>query len=208
MNNNYTVAYDQVFKVKEFIEHSNESPSTLLYMRAWLLHWSMFVFFRQPRGLDALLDLYLHPVYLNTIQTACPWLLTYVAAAALSSKKKKSLIKELIKLQRQERDWNDCLVQFLDAIHVTFDLKTALKKWSDVETFFKQDYFLGGHVDALNENARLLVFETFLRVRQTLDLSLVSQMIQLDSNKTVAWVTQALQDTKLNAKLVEVDFLI
>ncbi len=59
----------------------------LLKKRAWLLHWALFIFFNHPSGREQLVEMFLSPVYLNTIQTTCWWLLRYVVAALLLSRR-------------------------------------------------------------------------------------------------------------------------
>lgn len=59
----------------------------LLKKRAWLLHWALFIFFNHPQGREQLVEMFLSPVYLNTIQTTCWWLLRYIVAALLLSRR-------------------------------------------------------------------------------------------------------------------------
>ncbi|KAF8171890.1 hypothetical protein BJ912DRAFT_1148350 [Pholiota molesta] len=59
----------------------------LLHSRTWVVHWSPFVYFDHPQGRTLLLKTFLAPMYLNTIQMSCPWVLRYVAAAAILSRK-------------------------------------------------------------------------------------------------------------------------
>lgn len=59
----------------------------LLKKRAWLLHWALFIFFNHPSGREQLVEMFLSPVYLNTVQTTCWWLLRYVVAALLLSRR-------------------------------------------------------------------------------------------------------------------------
>ncbi|KAI0309789.1 hypothetical protein OF83DRAFT_22964 [Amylostereum chailletii] len=48
---------------------------------------SLWVYFNYPQGRTLLLDTFLAPSYLNTIQSACPWILRYLAVAAALSRK-------------------------------------------------------------------------------------------------------------------------
>jgi hypothetical protein len=50
-------------------------------------HWSLLVYFNHEEGRTLLLETFLSPTYLNTIQTSCPWVLRYLAAAAILSNK-------------------------------------------------------------------------------------------------------------------------
>ena len=54
-------------RLKEFIDADSNNPTAALrqlQQRTWLIHWSLFVFFRFPNenpetGLDALIELFL-----------------------------------------------------------------------------------------------------------------------------------------------------
>lgn len=59
----------------------------LLKKRAWLLHWALFIFFNHPAGREQLVEMFLSPVYLNTIQTSCWWLIRYLVAALLLTRR-------------------------------------------------------------------------------------------------------------------------
>jgi translation initiation factor 3 subunit E len=56
-----------------------------LNARTWLVHWSLFVYFNHPEGRTLLLETFLSPTYLNTIQTASPWVLRWVFSFPPSS---------------------------------------------------------------------------------------------------------------------------
>lgn len=95
------------------------SDAALLQQRSWLLHWSLFVFAvsaetsgaaekadtssgnksgARDRVKDAMVDFFMQDVHLNAIQLNCPWLLRYVLAAVLTSRKRRQLVKSLIRL--------------------------------------------------------------------------------------------------------------
>jgi hypothetical protein len=38
------------------------NPLQALQQRAWLIHWSLFVFFNHPKGRDHIIDLFLYQV--------------------------------------------------------------------------------------------------------------------------------------------------
>ena len=87
LTQNWDAALEDLIKLKELIDNGNtSSPANFvksstssnalsLYSRAWLIHWSLFVFFNHPKGRDSIIDMLFQPAYINTIQTACPWVL-------------------------------------------------------------------------------------------------------------------------------------
>ena len=62
----------------------------VLQRRTWLLHWCLFVFFNHPAGRVRLVELFLSPAYINTIQTSCWWLLRYLVAALVITRRQVS----------------------------------------------------------------------------------------------------------------------
>lgn len=81
LNGEWDAALVQVRDLRETIDNphgtSLAKPLAQLQARTWLLHWSLFVFFNlgENQGCQGLLDMFLSPAYLNTIQTSCPHLL-------------------------------------------------------------------------------------------------------------------------------------
>ena len=75
-----------------------------LQQRTWLIHWSLFVFFNDPkgRGRDGITDMFLNqPQYANAIQTVCPHILRYLTAAVITNKRRKNVLKDLVKIIQQ-----------------------------------------------------------------------------------------------------------
>merc|ERR1712087_613663 len=59
--------------------------ATIMRDRAWLLHWSLFVYLNKYTLLDELIQLFSSAKYMNVIQTMCPHLLRYLTAAIVIS---------------------------------------------------------------------------------------------------------------------------
>ncbi|KAE9389693.1 hypothetical protein BT96DRAFT_1002997 [Gymnopus androsaceus JB14] len=91
----WDVALEELNSLREAIDSRSPAPFTVgstnmpavdpaltqLHSRTWLVHWSLFVYFNHPQGGLVTRDV-LIPNVPNTIQTSCPWILRYVAAAA------------------------------------------------------------------------------------------------------------------------------
>lgn len=51
---------DDVLKLKELLDVDTFAPvAKQLQQKAWLMHWSLFVFFNHENGLNALIDLFM-----------------------------------------------------------------------------------------------------------------------------------------------------
>ena len=59
-----------------------------LQQRTWLLHWSLFVYWNAPAGLEQLVELFLSERYKQAITTVAPHLLRYLTAAVLLCKRR------------------------------------------------------------------------------------------------------------------------
>ena len=56
----FETAMDDLLKLKELLELDTFGPVTRqLQQKAWLMHWSLFVFFNHENGMNALIDLFL-----------------------------------------------------------------------------------------------------------------------------------------------------
>jgi translation initiation factor 3 subunit E len=59
----WDTALDDLNRLKEYIEGqlgAFGSALEALQQRAWLLHWSLFVYFNHPKGKDLIIDLFLY----------------------------------------------------------------------------------------------------------------------------------------------------
>ena len=159
---------------------STSDPALMqLHSRTWLLHWSLFVYFNHPEGRTLLLETFLTPTYLNTIQTSCPWVLRYLATAAILSRKTtgatssrvRHSIREIVRaIQMEEYQYQDPITNFLKELYVEFDFEAAQKELSKAESVVADDFFLGEFRDDFLDNARYLISEAYCRIHQRIDI--------------------------------------
>ena len=118
------------------VRQSFASPVQQLQQRTWLLHWSLFVFFNHETNRTALLEYFLHEKYLNVIQTSCPHLLRYLAAAAIlaPAARRTTLLPEVVALIEHELyTFRDPLTEFLRLLFVEFDFDAAQTQLQEFE---------------------------------------------------------------------------
>ena len=161
-----------------------------LHSRTWLVHSSLFVYFNHPNGRTLLLDTFMTPAYLNTIQTACPWILRYLAAAAVLSRKTSSTqqapgtsvssrvrnaIRDIVKvIQTEEYQYQDPVTSFLKGLYIEFDFEAAQKALKEaVDAVVGNDFFLGEFKEEFLDNARYLISEAYCRIHQKIDIGRV-----------------------------------
>jgi translation initiation factor 3 subunit E len=167
---------------------TNSSPADpaliQLHSRTWLLHWSLFVYYNHPEGRTLLLETFLAPAYLNTIQTSSPWILRYLVAAAVLSRKASSAsgssvssrvrhsIREVVKIiQMEEYQYKDPITSFLKELYVEFDFEAAQRELSKAEQVVGNDFFLSEFKDDFLDNARYLISEAYCRIHHRIDIA-------------------------------------
>ncbi|KAI8819001.1 eIF3 subunit 6 N terminal domain-containing protein [Fimicolochytrium jonesii] len=203
LTQNWETAYDDLNRLKEMIEQRNfSSHLEALQQRSWLIHWSLFVFFNHPKGRDGIVDLFFQPQYLNTIQTACPWILRYLATAAVVNKKRRNVMKDLIRVIQQESNaYKDPITEFIEALYVNFDFDGAQIKLKECDDVIANDFFLVSLQEDFKENGRLFIFETYCRIHQHINISDVSSKLDLQPEEGEKWIVNLIRNARMDAKI-------
>ncbi|KAI8977908.1 eIF3 subunit 6 N terminal domain-containing protein [Pilobolus umbonatus] len=203
LTGNWDAALEEMQKLREIIDQKNfTSPLQQLQQRTWLLHWSLFVFFNHPKGRDGIVDMFLTPQYINTIQTSCPWILRYLATAVVTNKRRKNQMKELVKIIEQESyEYKDPITEFVEALFVNFDFEGAQKKLKECEDVLSNDFFLAATHEDFMESARQFISETYCRIHQKIDIKEMSQRLNLSQEEGEKWIVNLIRDTRVDAKI-------
>jgi translation initiation factor 3 subunit E len=143
-----------------------------------LIHWSLFPLFNHEAAREPLTDMFFSPAYINTIQTNCPWILRYLAAAVITGRSRarnsnqyQRQLKDLIRIVRQEGyEYTDPVTDFIKALYIDFDFEEAQKKLGETEEILKNDFFLLGAADTFVDAARHLISESYCKIHQRIDI--------------------------------------
>lgn len=154
---------------------SNLTELQSLQHRSWLLHWSLFVFANLPKGgKEFLLEFFLADSSLNAITLNCPWLLRYLAAAVLTSKKRHVYTRQLLRVVTASglNSEEDPIIEFVVALLSRFDFEAAQATLSKCSSVIATDFFLSFLTSETEfmESARRLLFETYCRIHQKIGL--------------------------------------
>lgn len=214
LNQNWDVALEELNALREIIDtKSFASPLNLLQQRTWLLHWSLFVYFNTENGRNNLIDVFFSPPYMNAIQTNARHLLRYLAAAVISNKRKRNMLKDVIKVVEQEAyAFSDPVTDFLQCLFVNYDFEGAQKKLAECEGALACDFFLGQQEvdgnytvmrfrDEFLENSRLFIFETYCRIHQCIDIRMLGEKLSMSQDAAEAWILSLIKSAKLDAKI-------
>ncbi|KZT24640.1 eukaryotic translation initiation factor 3, subunit 6 [Neolentinus lepideus HHB14362 ss-1] len=179
-----------------------------LHSRTWVLHWSLFVYFNHPQGRTMLLEIFLSPNYLNTIQTSCPWILRYLATAAILSRKTASqstgrvrhAIKEVVKvIQTEEYQYQDPVTKFLKELYLEFDFEAAQRELTLAEKVIGDDFFLNESREDFLDNARYLISEAYCRIHHRIDIGDLSERLNLSRDEGEKWIVNLIRETRMGA---------
>jgi translation initiation factor 3 subunit E len=209
----WEAALTEVKDLRDLIDNphtqAQAKPLTQLQARTWLLHWSLFVFFNlgEGQGCQGLLDMFLSPAYLNTIQTSCPHLLRYLVAAAIISRRapkpagsrsNRDHVKDLTRIvQMEEYQYSDPVTAFLKDLFGDFDFEKAQQRLSVAENVVRSDFFLSAFADEFVENARWLISEIFCRIHKRIDISDLSKTLNLSNEEGEKWIVNLIRDSRM-----------
>ncbi|KAJ2786213.1 eukaryotic translation initiation factor 3 subunit E [Coemansia javaensis] len=200
---NWEVAYEDMLKLKDTIDKTHFAlPSEQLQQRVWLLHWSMFVFFNHPKGRDGIVDTFMLPQYISTIQNACPWILRYLTAAIVTNRRRRNMMQELVKIIEQVTYmYRDPVTEFIEALYVDFDFDRAAQKLEQCESVLDNDFFLTPAVDDFVENARFYFAEVYCRIHKHIDLVGLTKRLNMKQEEGEKWIVKLIRDTRMDAKV-------
>ena len=199
----WDLAMSDMKQLQHLIEtRVNVSPVVQLQQRTWLIHWSLFVFFNHPNGRNGIIELFMNDKYLNAIQTSCPHVLRYLATAVITNKRKRNVLRDIVKVIRQESyTYKDPITEFLECLYLNFDFETAQAKLKECEKVLDNDFFLVACCDEFLENARLFIFETYCRIHECIDISMLAEKLNMNEEQAERWIVNLVRSTHLEAKI-------
>lgn len=224
-------ALEELKLLRDLIDTSRPDQGgheAILERRTWLLHWSLFVWFNHPEGREGLVEMFLSPAYLNTIQTTCWWLLRYLVAALITTRRSSRVyviqsssgaanagmpsttkmtpsaaLQEVTKILQQEshRIENDPILSFLRELYVNFDFDAAQQELRKAQTVAVNDFFISEHADDFVESARFLVSEAYCRIHKRVDIADLSKRLNMSKEEGEKWIVNLVRDTRADAKI-------
>jgi translation initiation factor 3 subunit E len=210
LTTNWESAMEEVQKVKESIDTKLfNNPLAQLTHRTWLIHWALFPFFNYEPARDTICELFFSAPFINTIQTACPWILRYLTAAVITNRSRtrntgqyQKQLKDIIRIVKQENyEYNDPVTDFIKALYIDFDFEEAQKKLSEAEEVLRSDFFLVAASDSFVEAARHLISESYCKIHQRIDIKDLSARLGLNQDEGEKWIVNLIRDTRVDAKI-------
>jgi len=129
----------------------------------------------------------------------CPWILRYLAAAAIISRKAaagvsgvavvsmplssrvRHAIREVVKvIQTEEYQYHDPLTSFLKELYIEFDFEAVQRELTrTLAEVIGNDFFLSDFKDEFLENTRYLISEAYCWNHQKIDIASLSERLNL-----------------------------
>ena len=207
LSQNFDAAVKSIEEISNRLDNRRESssnPMMELQSRAWLMHWSLFVFLGPiENGKNNLIDFFFKEKFRNAIVTYCPWLLRYLTAAAVSNRMRwRSVTADIIALLQLEKyEYSDPVTEFVEKLCVDFDFEGAQAKLKECEAVLNFDYFLKPLMGDFLENGRFFIFETYCRIHKKIDIRQLSEKLGLSMDEAEKWIITLIRDSGLDAKI-------
>jgi len=202
---NYEEAAKLIAKLDEFLLNTKLSKKEMLQQQSWLLHWSLIAIFKDVKPDSKVLDLLLCEKSTSVIiPLACPHLFRYVGAVLVLQKRYTSAnaMKEIVKHMHQDgTGYNDPITKFLFALYIDIDFDQAQTELKQCELVCKADYFLYDKWAEFEENARLLIFETYCRIHQCINIGMIASRLNMGEEEAELWIVKLIQNAKLDARI-------
>jgi len=173
-----------------------------LQQRSWLMHWSLFLLGNHPNGRNIIADLFLQDRYINTIQNNCPHLLRYLAVAIIINPRRRASLKDLVKIISTEKaNYSDPITSFIEQLYVNSNFDEAQARLKECASVMDSDFFLSNSEDDFTKHARLYIFESYCRIHERIDLSMLAKKLNMEQIAAEKWIVKMVSDAQLNAKI-------
>ena len=201
LTRNWQGAVDDMNRLRDAIEN-NASTSALAKMkqRAWLLHASLFVFFNHLNGRNLIMDVMFQEKYMQAAQQEAPHLMRYLAVAVVTNKKRKSMLKDLVKIIQSD-GYRDPVLDFVLALFVDYDFTKAQDSLKACDALLDDDFFLVGCKSAFIESARSYVIESYCKVYKRISIADLAERLGMSADEVESWIVNLVRNNKLNAKI-------
>lgn len=179
---------------------SNNPQTQAVQQRAWLLHWSLPIFFNMPESRQTLLEFYQNEKTWQVIQMSCPHLLRYMIVAPIVVKRR--FPKDIMKLVDQEAyQYSDPVTKFIETLYAQTDFEMAEQQLGKCAQLFDCDPLLHLVKDDFLNNCRQLIFELYCKLHSCIDTRLLASKKPEKFDDPEKWIGELIRGAKLDAKI-------
>jgi len=199
----YEDAAEHIANLHSFLEESTRMPKReVLLQKTWLLHWSLSAIFNPDHAPLKILDFFLQEKSFSAMSISCPHLFRYVSACLILNKRLWVALKDTVWIIHQEREaYSDPITRFLSCLYIDLDFDAAQRELQRCRLVCKGDFFLAKHWEDFQENARLLIFETYCRIHQCINIAMIASKLDMSPAEAELWIVKLIQNAKLEARI-------
>lgn len=203
LNQDFEDAADHIAALNGFLEESTRmAKREVLMQKTWLLHWSLSALFNSDNVPLKVLDFFLHEKSLSVMSISSPHLFRYVSACLILHKRLRVALKETVWIiDRESESYSDPITRFLVSLYTELDFDQAQRDLQACRLLCKGDFFLARHWNEFEENARLLIFETYCRIHQCINIEMISSRLNMTPAEAELWIVKLIQNAKLDARI-------
>jgi translation initiation factor 3 subunit E len=195
-------AADTISVLSEYLDNAKMPKREVLLQRTWLVHWTLFPIFQSEAVPVKALDIFLHEKSLSIISLSSPHLFRYVGACLILHKRLRLALKEIVwTINLESSNYSDPITRFLVALYTELDFDGAQQELQECRKVCKADYFLAPHWEDFQENARLLIFETYCRIHQCINIEMIADKLNMTPGDAELWIVKLIQNAKLDARI-------
>merc|ERR1712217_400703 len=104
-------------------------------------------------------------------------------------------------LHNEVGSYKDPITAFLLASHTDMDFDEAQAELQRCELVSKGDFFLESHWADFEENARLLIFETYCKIHKSINIHMIATKLNMEPEEAELWIVKLIQNAKLDARI-------
>lgn len=202
LNNDFESAADNIDILTGYLEQAKLTRKELLVQKTWLLHWSCWAMFRPQTVPSKVLNIFVNEKSLSIISLSCPHLFRYVAASLVLQKRLKLAVKDTVAIIHAESHaYSDPITRFLVALYIDLDFDRAQQELRQCEDVCKIDFFLAHQWSEFEENARLMIFEIYCHIHQSIYIDMIATKLHMSPAEAELWIVKLIQSAKLDARI-------
>merc|ERR1719345_238563 len=104
-------------------------------------------------------------------------------------------------IQHEASSYSDPATRLLLALYTDMDFDEAQRMLKQCEVVCRGDYFLAQRWAELEENARLMIFETYCRIHQCINIEMIATKLNMEAQDAELWIVKLIQGAKLDARI-------
>jgi translation initiation factor 3 subunit E len=97
--------------------------------------------------------------------------------------------------------YSDPITRFIVALYIELDFDGAQHELQMCKNVCKADFFLASHWNEFEENARLLIFETYCQIHQCIYIEMIASKLNMTPAEAELWIVKLIQSAKLDARI-------